>query len=133
MALVFFCLNMAAHAEIVVIAHESSPLDSLNKSQVADIYLGRTTHLPGIGPVIPLDTSNDPNLRDDFYRRVTGKNSAQIKAHWARMYFTGRGSQPKEVEGPRELKSLITTHKNMIGYMPKIEADSDLKVLYAQP
>lgn len=124
---------LAAQAEIIVVAHDACPIDTLSKPQIADIYLGRTTHLPGVGAIIPLDIGNDQELRDSFYRRITGKNAAQIRAHWARMYFTGRGVQPREVEDNHELKTLMTAHRNMIGYIRKTEAAPSLKVLYVQP
>jgi len=44
---------------------------------------------------VPLDLTEGTAVRSEFYTHYTGQTSAQIKAHWARQIFTGRGQPPQ--------------------------------------
>jgi hypothetical protein len=43
----------------------------------------------------PIDQVVGSEIYVEFYKKVTGRDSAQIKAIWSRILFTGRGVPPK--------------------------------------
>ena len=70
-------------ADVVVIVNRAAELPT--KEQVSDVYLGRSRTFT------PIDRSETSSLRAEFYRKATGRDTAQIKMVWARLVFTGRG------------------------------------------
>jgi ABC-type phosphate transport system substrate-binding protein len=116
-----------AQADVVLVVAENSPLESLNRHDVQDIFLGKSASIPKIGKVTPLDR-NDEKLREQFYTAYTNKTLSQVKAHWARIIFTGRGQPPKTV-GLEELKATLRNNPTAIGYMSADKVDDGLKIL----
>lgn len=110
-----------AHAEVVVIAKNAT---SLSKEQIADIFLGKNTSLS------PIDLPEASPARDEFYTKVTGKSAAQAKAHWSKLAFTGKGTPPKEASSSADVKKMVASSDNAVGYIEKSAVDGSVKVLY---
>lgn len=122
-----------AHAEMVVVVSEKNPLATLTENQVADIFLGRTGYFPGGGPATPIDQSDDSPNRAEFYRTITGKSPAQLKAYWSKQIFTGRGQPPREIGDDAAVKKLLVARPDMIGYIDSGAQDPRLKVIRIVP
>jgi len=131
LSLLLMCSSLNAMAEVVLVVATGSPLESLSRHDIEDIFLGKTTTLPKIGKITPLDR-NDEKLREQFYTTYTGKSLSQVKSHWARIIFTGRGYPPKTV-GLEELKAALRNSSNAIGYMTPDQVDGTIKVLKLNP
>jgi ABC-type phosphate transport system substrate-binding protein len=121
-----------AGAELVVIVSAKSPLTTLTKSQIADIFLGKTNHLPDGQPATPIDQPEGSASRDEFNAKFVGKSAAQIKNQWAKIIFTGRGFPPKEAANGVEVKKLVAQDPNAIGYIDPGLLDPSVKVLQMQ-
>ena len=122
------CSAVGAKADVVLVVAKDSPIESLSRHEVNDIFLGNATRLPNVGKVIPLDRSED-RLRADFYQDYTGRDLPQIKAHWAKYIFTGRGYPPQTVSSIDELKELLSKNPNAIGYVTPDMVDGSMKIL----
>ena len=116
-------------ADVVVVVGASSPLQTLTRNQVADIFLGKTNRLPGGGQVVVIDQPEGSATRDEFYSTYTGKSAAQIKAHWSKIIFTGRGQPPQVVSNGAEVKKRIADNPDTIGYIDAREVDASVKAL----
>jgi ABC-type phosphate transport system substrate-binding protein len=120
----------AAHAEEVVpVVSAKSPVTALNAAQVADIFLGKTSRFPDGTPAVPIDLAEETPERDRFYAQYTGKSPAQLKAHWSKIIFTGRGQPPRQVASAREMKRALADNPNAIGYIDPSLVDSSVRVL----
>jgi len=53
--------------------------------------------------------------RDEFYLKLAGKSPAQMKAHWSKIIFTGRGQPPRQAGSNAEAKKAIADNPNAIG------------------
>jgi ABC-type phosphate transport system substrate-binding protein len=116
-------------SELVVVAGTHSPVSRLSREQVADIYLGRVTTLPGGTSAQPLDLPASSPEREAFYNQLTGKSAAQVKAYWAKMSFTGKGVPPKQLPSSAELKKFASGKPGAIGYIEEDAVDGSVKVL----
>lgn len=130
LTLVLFC-HAATAADLVVVAGAQSPLQHLSREQVADIYLGRVTTLPGGTSAQPLDLPASSQEREAFYSLITGKSSAQVRAYWAKMSFTGKGIPPKTVASSADIKKLASSKPGAIAYLAESAVDGSVKVLYS--
>ena len=93
--------------DVVAVVSARSPVTSLSANQVADIFLGKSSRFPDGTPAVPIDLVEDSPMRDRFYAQYTGKSPAQVKAHWSKIIFTGRGQPPRTVSSANEAKRLV--------------------------
>ena len=131
----FMALASAASAgaeDVVAVVSAKSPVVSLTPAQVADIFLGKSSRFPDGTPALPIDLQEDSPARDKFYTQFTGKSPAQVKAHWSKIIFTGRGQPPRQASDSREAKRLVAENPNAIGYLEPSQVDSTLRVLTAR-
>lgn len=127
--LLLFPLSLPA--DVLVVTGKKSTLDTLDKNQVRDIFLGKVSSLPNIGNVTPIDQPGLSPLREEFYSKIAHKSAAQAKAHWAKLHFTGRGIPPHESTNSSEVKKILNSRPGAIGYIESAELDSSVKVVFA--
>ena len=131
-ALIGLALGLAggpATADVVVVVSSTSTVTALSKGQVADIFLGKVSRFPNGTPAIAIDHVEGSPARDEFYATYVGKSPAQVKSHWAKIIFTGRGQPPKAVSNDSEVRKLTTANPQVISYMERSAVDSSVRVL----
>ena len=97
----------------------------LSKEQIADLYLGRSDDFT------PIDQVVGSAIYVEFYRKVTGRDSAQIKAIWSRILFTDRGVAPKQLPNSVAVKKAVAANPKAVGYIEKSAVDASIKVALA--
>lgn len=112
-----------ARAELVVIVNPKSPAASMTAEEVANVYLGKNASFA------PVDLPESAAARADFYKKVAGKDSAQVKALWARLVFTGRMQPPKEVSSSSDALKYVAGNDKAIAYVEKSAVDSSVKAV----
>jgi len=122
----------AARADVVAVVSSKSSVTVLSKNQVVDIFLGKTSRFPDGEPAVPIDQVEGSAARDEFYAKFTGKSAAQVKAHWSKIIFTGRGQPPMEVPSGIEVKKQIVQNPKVIGYIERSLVDGSVRVLLSQ-
>ena len=106
--------------EIVVIVNLAAA--PISKEQLADLYLARSTIL------IPIDQAADSAIYVEFYKKATGRDSAQVKAIWSRILFTGRGVPPKQLADSAAVRKAVAANPRAVGYIEKSAVDASVKV-----
>jgi ABC-type phosphate transport system substrate-binding protein len=127
--LVLLAASQRLLADEVAVVSARSTVTTLSKTQVADIFLGKTTRFPDGSQAVPIDQSEGTPARDEFYSKVAGKSAAQMKAYWSRIIFTGRGQPPRAVSSSSEAKKLVAANPNSIGYLEPKLVDDTLRVV----
>jgi ABC-type phosphate transport system substrate-binding protein len=121
-----------AMADVVAVVSAKSPVTTLSKNQIVDIFLGKANRFPDGSQAVPIDQAQGLAVRDEFYSEFAGKSAAQIKAHWSKIIFTGRGQPPREVSSSTDVKKFIIAHPDAIGYIEQSQVDADVKVVLSQ-
>ncbi len=116
-------------ADVVAVVSAKSPITALSKSQVTDIFLGKSSRFPDGTQAVPIDQTEGTAVRDEFYAKFTGKTAAQMKEHWSKIIFTGRGQPPKVASNSREIKQLLVQDPRAIGYVERSAVDGSVKIL----
>jgi len=119
----------AAADDVVAVVSAKSPVAGLNASQVADIFLGKTNRFPDGTLAVPVDLPEESPAREKFYAEYAGKSPAQVKAHWSKIIFTGRGQPPKQMGSGAEAKKFVADNPNAIAYIDSKLVDNSLRVL----
>jgi ABC-type phosphate transport system substrate-binding protein len=122
-AIAAFALGMVAAnaADLVIVGNPAAA--ALTKDQAADLYLGRTTSSN------PVDLPEASPLRTEFYKKLTGKDPAQVKALWSRLTFSGKGQPPKEMSDAAAVKKAVAADPKAVGYIEKSAVDGSVKVI----
>jgi len=131
-AVVGITLSLAAGAsaaDVVAVVSSTSAVTTLSKAQLTDIFLGKVNRFPDGTLAIPIDQEEGSSARDEFYATFAGKSSAQIKSHWAKIIFTGRGQPPKVASNDADIRKLIVANPQAISYIERSAVDKSVKVL----
>ncbi len=121
--------SATAFSAVAVIVHPNNA-NSLTESEITRIFLGKKKSFPDGADAIPVDQKEGSSARSAFVGTVLKKNDQQIKAYWAQLLFTGKGTPPKEVGGGAEVKKLVSENPALIGYIDAAEADGSVKVVH---
>ncbi|ABM03131.1 conserved hypothetical protein [Psychromonas ingrahamii 37] len=121
--------SVEAVADIVLVVSAKNPVTTLSKNQVVDIFLGKANFFPDGHQALPIDQDEGSVAREEFYLKFAGKSSAQIKAFWSKIIFTGRGQPPPEVSNAVAVKKFIAKHPDAIGYIEHKWVDDSVKVI----
>ena len=119
----------AVHAQVAVVVSAKSPTATMTADQVAGIFLGKSSTLPGGATAAAVDQSESAAIREQFYTKVTGKQAAQVKAAWSRLVFSGKGTPPKEMASSADVKKFLAGNPDAIGYIEKSAVDATVKVV----
>jgi ABC-type phosphate transport system substrate-binding protein len=112
-----------AQAEVVVIVNPKHPAASMTAEQVANVYLGKDASFA------PADLPESASQRNEFYTKVAGKDSAQVKAIWARLVFTGKTQPPKEIGSSADAVKFVAGNDKAIAYVDKGAVDGSVKAV----
>lgn len=129
-----FCLPCAWQAqagarELVVIVSARSPVMALQARQVADIFLAEAARYPAGGEAVALDQKLGSAARNEFYSKVAGRTPEQMKAHWTKMMFTGRGQPPREAAGSAAVRRMVAADPALIGYIDRAALNASVRVV----
>jgi len=121
--------SVAAWSGVAVIVHPSNA-NSLSQADISRIFLGKKKSYPDGSEAIPVDQKDGSAVRSTFVGTILKKNDQQIKAYWAQLLFTGKGTPPKEVGASADVRALIAANPALIGYIDSADADGSVKVVH---
>ena len=119
--------SAARAGHLVVITHSESAIHTLSREQVSRIFLGRLKLLPTGDRVMVVEAGP---LREHFYRRLIGRDIAEINAYWARLQFSGRTQPPLRLASDEEALAALLAGRNVVGYVDADVLDPRAKVLF---
>lgn len=105
--------------------------EPLTQTQARKLYRGKTKVLGGKRVELS-DWPGESQEREQFYRDLLGKNSAQMNAYWATLSFTGKARLPKNIDDA-SINSLIQWMNDKpyrIGYAPLDIIPQGANILY---
>lgn len=117
-----------ADSVVVVVAAEN-PLDEMTRLHLADLYLGRAASFEDGRRAVPIDLAPGTPARTAFYERYLERTPAEIKAHWSRIIFTGRGRPPPDLPSGEAVKRRIAGDPGAIGYLDASLVDESVRVV----
>ncbi len=111
----------AQAADLVVIANPA--VGALTKDQVADLFLGKSQAFT------PIDQSEGSPVYAEFYKKATGRDTAQVKSTWSRIVFSGKGQPPKQLPDSAAVKKAVASDPKAVGYVEKSAVDGSVKTV----
>jgi ABC-type phosphate transport system substrate-binding protein len=130
---VLLCLLVAgsacAEGQIVVITNRDSSVEKIDADQATQIFLKQVQTWPDGKAIQPIDLKEGSPLRTEFYSKVTGRSTGQLRAYWARQAFTGMGFPPRQVQTSEEVAKIVQATPGAIGYVGRKQADTNVKIV----
>lgn len=129
--LLLFGACCVAAAEVVVVVAADSDIESLNREQVINIFMGRYRRLPSGREATPYDLPGDDAAKAAFYAALLGKNLSEVNAYWARLVFSGRTAPPVQTADAAEMLHRVSGAPGAVGYLPRDAVNGKVRVVYA--
>lgn len=118
----------AAGAEVAVVVHPANNA-SVDQSELNRLFLGRGNSFSDGSRATPMNLAEGLPARDNFDSNVLNRSSAQLKAYWSRLVFTGKGTPPPEQPNAAAMKAAIAADPTAIGYVSSQDVDDTVKVV----
>ena len=125
LALLLSTQSVAAE-ELVLIVHRDSGISTLSREQASHLFLGRVKMLPSGGRANVVEV--EP-LRASFYRRLLGREIAEINAYWARLQFSGRTQPPLRVSDSAAAVARVAEDPQAIAFVDAVPEDPRARVV----
>ncbi|KKO44986.1 phosphate ABC transporter substrate-binding protein [Arsukibacterium ikkense] len=116
-------LLQTARADLVIVVHPSMN-EMVTIDDISRVYTGRSSVLE------PVNLADANPLRSVFDEKALGRTSSQIKAHWSKLVFTGKGTPPKEFASDDEVVNYVANNEFSIGYIDSSKVTTSVKVLH---
>lgn len=120
-----------ANAGTAVIVHPET--STLKKQDVNRAFLGFAKRFPSGQSMQLIDQPEGSASREAFYRDIVRKTPEQMKKHWARLVFTGKGRPPSVLEDEIAIRIQVANTPGAIGYIDEAVVDSSVKVVFILP
>jgi ABC-type phosphate transport system substrate-binding protein len=121
-------LSSLSVADVAVIVHPQN-VQAFDKSSISRLFLGkdRTFANKETAFLFALPESSPATL--EFNNKVLDKSAKQLKSHWSRLVFTGKGVPPNEMASDIDVINEIKHNVNAIGYVDVAAVTKDVKVV----
>jgi ABC-type phosphate transport system substrate-binding protein len=129
LAIILFLTSSLTWGDLVVIVNVNNSINTLERKQVIDLFMGRTSVFPNDKLARPFDINDIKNVRANFYRALTGKNEAQVDAYWATLMFAGRMSPPEKMKDEVSVIATVVKNEAAIGYVNRQALPEGVKIV----
>lgn len=123
-ALCLSCLLwQQAKADIVIVVHPTMQ-ENITMDDISRVFTGRSSILE------PVNLTDANPVRSVFDEKALGRSSSQIKAHWSKLVFTGKGTPPKELASDSDVLSYVASNEFAVGYINSANVNDSVKVIH---
>jgi ABC-type phosphate transport system substrate-binding protein len=124
----------AQDADFRVIVHSTNPVGALARDEVSKMFLKKIAAWRTGQMVVPVDQSEDADVRKRFSTRVLGRDVGAVKGYWQQAIFTGRSFPPVEKASDADVIAFVAANPNSIGYVSGASAlPASVKILKVDP
>ena len=124
----------AAAQDFTVIVNAANPVASMQKTEVAKLFLKKTTAWESGQVVSPVELPAAAKAREAFAHSVLNKSIAQVKSYWQQQIFSGRDVPPPEKQTENDVVAFVRSNPGAIGYVSKgMDIGRGVKALSVAP
>lgn len=120
----------ANSGRILVVVNQKNTTDSMTRSEVIDIFMGRYNAFPSGEAAVPIELKGDNEVKAIFYKQLVGMSLSRINSYWSRLRFSGRKRGSVQFQSKNELVDYVTTDSSAISYIMPSELKDGMKVVY---
>lgn len=122
-----FVLPILAYADIVVVVGKTSPIASLSKKELREIYLKKQQFSNGV-KLVPINLPASSHTRNSFDRATLRMDETELGEYWNEKHYSG--VNPPMVQNSQEaVKAMVKKVPSAIGYIDEGLLDDNLRVV----
>lgn len=114
---------------VVVIVNPASGVTRLTRDDAKAIFMGRRKYLTSGLVALPVEQVTPLEERERFYHLLVNLTVPQVRAYWARLYFTGFAQPPRQTDSVAETLSVVEANKGAIGFVDSRHVDPRVRVV----
>ena len=118
---------VAAHGIAIVVGRES-PVKTITRDTLRELYLRRQRVWPDGAPVIPINLPPSSAVRDAFSRLILGRSTQDLVSYWNSRYFEGL-VPPQVLQSSAAIRGFLAAEPGAIAYMPLADVDDSCRTL----
>lgn len=118
----------AAHADVVMICHPAVSTDTLSRTDVKKIFLGKKLLWDDDREIRFVVMKKSP-VHKEFVKTYTQKSASQFRRYWKKLIFTGKGSAPTAFDTEAEVIAYVSETEGAIGYVSSEIRPENVKIL----
>jgi len=127
------CVSSVAFADIAIVVNPNLDIDSIDVSEVRNLYLGERRAFPNGIHAVPINHTVGSPDRKVFYSSVLSMGEDTVQRLWKRKMAVGTYFEPEEVSSYKELLNEIANTPGSIGYIDASEVNDSVKVVLTIP
>jgi len=125
---------LRAGEPLVVIVNPAAGVTQLTRAEVTDLFMGRQKRLPSGLLALPVEQVEPAATRTRFYQQLVNLPQPQVRAYWARLYFSGQAQPPRQTESAEETLQVVAANRGAIGFIEASRLDRRVRgVLRLEP
>ncbi len=132
LALVLTVAVSAPGDGLAIVVHPASRLDTVSRTELSKIFLGRLRTWSDGSPAVPVDQLPDRPVRERFSRQILGRSVVNVEVYWKRMIFSGRGIPPDELRDDQQVLEFVRRTPGAVGYVDAATAPTGVRRLALQ-
>jgi len=132
--LAVLALGLRAEESLVIVVNAESGVTRMTRQEAQDIFMGRQRWLASGLVALPVEPVAPVETRARFYRWLVDLPLPQVRAYWARLYFSGQAQPPRQTASDEETLQVVGANKGAIGFIEAGHLDSRVRgVLQLEP
>ncbi|WP_306600319.1 hypothetical protein [Geothrix sp. 21YS21S-2] len=112
---------------LVVIVNPESGVTRLTRTEAVNIFMGRTRRLPSGLVALPVEQAEPGGPRERFYEVLADLPLPQVRAYWARLYFSGQAQPPRQTGSAEETLRVVAANRGAVGFVEQSKVDRRVK------
>lgn len=116
------------HAEFYLLVNNKLNIDSIHKSEVKSIFLGRKILWDSGAAITPCYLLPDNEKENSFFNSIIKKDHARYIRYWNKKLFSGSGNPPEVIDTVEELLIHVNRNKGSICFVDSIPKSLPKKV-----
>ena len=113
---------------IAIVVGRDSPVRTMTRDTLREIFLRRQRVWPDGSPVIPINLPPASMVRDEFSRLVLGRSTQDTVAYWNGRYFEGI-VPPQVLPSAAAIRGFLAAEPGAVAYLPLSEVDDSCRTL----
>lgn len=99
---------------LIIVANTAEQKLALTKVQVKNLFMGGAIKYE----LVPITLPPENITRILFNTKIVGLTESRIQSYWAQMRFSGRKTEPKQIDNELLIIEYLLTHDGAIAYLP---------------
>ncbi len=127
--ILFIALAIPAlvYGDMVFVVAKTSPIPSLSKKQLKEIYLKKQQYANDI-KLLPINMPSSAHIRSLFDKTILRMDESELAEYWNERHYNGV-NPPMVQNSPEAVKAMVKKVPGAIGYISEDLLDDALKVV----